>query len=151
MAWTWNWVDTVRKRFEAETVMLGPRRGSHDTERLKRPTWGFLLRLDLGPKSTNYMLITAVQPGTLQRVEGHTDSWHRGRSWSWEAQRRALQKLGHETRLTLCAEDCSTMAGPDHPWMPRRFLLGSGLIKQTSGKANLIRRELRKAEWLRPG
>lgn len=42
--------------------------------------WGFLLELDLGPKSTKSVLITAFQPSTLQRVEGHTDSLHR--AWS---------------------------------------------------------------------
>lgn len=46
-------------------------------------------KLDLGPKSTKSVLITAVQPSTLQRVEGHTDSLHRAWSWSPEAQGRA--------------------------------------------------------------
>lgn len=55
---------------------------------------------------------------------------------------KSPMKLGHETRLNVCAENYSTAADPDHPQIPQRFLLDPGLIKPTLEKASLIRREL---------
>lgn len=94
MAWTWNWVATVGRRYEAEFGGAGTLERKSGHRKTQRPIWGFLLELDLGPKSTKSVLITAVQPSTLQRVEGHTDSWHRQWSWGWEAQGRAPQGWG---------------------------------------------------------
>lgn len=92
VAWTWNRVDTVGRRYETEMVMPGPCGGNQgrgrrgDLPGASRSSWTWAQSL----KTIKSVLITAAQPSSaLQRVEGHTDSWHREWGGSREAQRRA--------------------------------------------------------------